>query len=146
MRAIFILAAAFLGWILVFWMHGHLWPAALRAKAELHLTPEDLVGIWQGKESAGTTFLIIRRADGTFNELTDYTHHSAGYTSTGSGRIVRSEGHWSLHGDRYEVHTRSTYASLVQAGPWSVQITPRTHTEFGYMADAGNGTVEKKVN
>ena len=101
----------------------------------------DLVGHWEGQESWGVTFMIDRRADGTFTETRDFRRADASRQPA----TVTAEGRYAVDGTSYGFYyTRSSDPAQVNQPPVVVVLHDCTPTELNYFMAEGNGCRELK--
>lgn len=106
-----------------------------------------LVGTWEGKDSLGITYTIVRNADGTFSEIRDASPRAAAANSDVHWHppVIRCKGRWSLAGAQYAYYyTQSTDPVRAARGPWIITISMTSLTELTYIAEGGVVVLERK--
>lgn len=103
--------------------------------------PADLVGRWEGQESWGTTFVVTRRADGTFTETRDYSRADVSHQPP----TATAEGRYAVDGTSFGFYyTKSSDPARLNQPPVVVVLHDCTPTELNYSMDEGNGCRELK--
>jgi hypothetical protein len=122
------------------WYNGKL-AKAMSSESAPPITPADLVGTWRGKESWGTTFVIVRKADGSFTEECDTSHADAPHRPA----TIHTEGFWSVTGNTYaQYFTSSSESGWVNRPPALISNMTLKGTTFTYFPEEGNSCTEKR--
>jgi len=119
---------------------NHVVQEQFESKLKQPLKTGDLVGIWHGDESWGTTYLINRKPDGTYTEVMNRKHADVAPRPY----IVKSKGYWSIWNTQYSYYETETSAPPVDHRPLTFTILDFKPGELEYMADEGDGTTEHK--
>ena len=101
----------------------------------------DVVGRWEGEENFGTTFVVTRKADGTFTETRDSSRSG---TPT-SPPVVTLEGRYAVAASSYGYYyTKSSDAAFLNQPPVVGTLHDCTPTELNYAMGERNGAREIK--
>lgn len=115
------------------------------APGEVALTSADLTGTWHGRDNwPNTRYVIIRRSDGTFSEVTDVRHNFNGHDE--NKPFVRKRGRWWLHGATYFFrYTRTDDLRHTDTGDAIATIHPPSKKEFSFSYGRGEPDIVTEV-